>query len=138
MHYNYLIPSIMLLVQKEGFLNCLNDYEFYKYNNGGSYNKDASFIRDTSDGKAYKIAIDQLNIGFDKYKTEKTVINDYIIDENTVHVKLILSLFYDGVQIYNHKATNCSPLILTILNLPPNLRPMQGVGNKLLLIYLTN
>jgi len=136
-HYNYIIPSIMLLIQKDGFHNCCINYDdgFYKYNNGGSYNKESSFIRDTSDGKAYMIAMDQINTQFEKFKSNKTLINGYVIDENTVQVKLLLSLFYDGVQVYKSKVVSCSPLTITILNMPPNLRTMQGVG-KLLIFFV--
>ena len=129
-HYNYFIPSIVILIQNDGFHNCLNDYTFYNYNNGGSYNTESSFIRDTSDGKAYMIADDQMNTQFKNLKVQKAISNGFVIDANTVQVKLILSLFYDGVQVYKKKVVNCSPLTLTILNLPPNIRNMQGVGNN--------
>ena len=94
------------------------------------YNTESSFIRDTSDGKAYMIADDQMNTQFKNLKVQKAISNGFVIDANTVQVKLILSLFYDGVQVYKKKVVNCSPLTLTILNLPPNIRNMQGVGNN--------
>jgi hypothetical protein len=130
------------LIQKKGFLDCIQNYSFFKYNNGGSYkaHKDSngsSFIRDSSDGICYKKANRQMDDQFVLLKKYKKTLNDYVIDDNTVQVKLIFSLFYDGVQLYKTKAVSCSPLTLTLVNLPPNLRSMQGVGAYVLyFVYL--
>ena len=122
------------MIQKQGFIDCIKNYVYYEYNNGGSYTttRENDFIRDVSDGIAYRKANRQINEQFQLLVEDREVINDLIIDEHTIQIKLIFSLFYDGVQIYNNKSVSCLPLTLTILNLPPNLRSIQGVGTLLL------
>jgi hypothetical protein len=46
-----------------------------------------------------------------------------------------LSQFYDGVKIFDSKVADFWPLLIKILNLPPNLRNIIGIGSFLLSIF---
>jgi hypothetical protein len=132
--YNYIIPTMVTLIAKPGFLDCLN-YAYFGYNNGGSYRKNPSpngecYIKDVSDGIAFKIAQMEMNQQYQELKAGHTKINNYEINEQTIQVKLMFSLFYDGVQLFKSKVVGFSPLSLTVLNMPPNLRTRQGVGKR--------
>ena len=57
-------------------------------------------------------------------------IKKYPNDEGVVPVLLVISTFYDGAQIYKTKVSNFSPLMMTIMNLPPTYRKL-GTGSFL-------
>lgn len=75
--------------------------------------------------------MNEMIANFEQSKVEKSRINDVVIDNSTIHVPLLFSIFYDGVQLFKTKQSNYHPLFLTILNLPPSFRSIIGLGNKL-------
>ena len=55
--------------------------------------------------------------------------NNFGISEKTIHVPLLFSIFFDGVQLFKTRLNiPYSPLFLTILNLPPIFRSVIGLG----------
>lgn len=52
-----------------------------------------------------------------------------------IEVSLLISLFYDGIQLYRKKQVNYWPLLFTILNLPPALRTRVGAGMFMLTAF---
>ena len=76
---------------------------------------------------AYKEGMGQMKNDFEKLMNSKK--NDVYISNKTVHVPLLFSIFYDGIQCFTTKTNiSYSPLFLTILNLPPLLRSIIGLG----------
>jgi hypothetical protein len=51
---------------------------------------------------------------------------------NVVEISILLSWFYDGIQLFKKKSATFQPLLITILNLPPNIRHSIGIGTFLL------
>ena len=45
-----------------------------------------------------------------------------------VEVSLLLSIYYDGAQLFSRSTVAMWPLMLSILNLPPPLRKTRGIG----------
>jgi len=54
--------------------------------------------------------------------------------DNYQPLNLLLGEFYDGVQLFTHRITPFSPLLVSVLNLPPHLRGKLGIGTFLLSI----
>ena len=50
----------------------------------------------------------------------------------------MISQFYDGCAVYRSKVSSFHPLMITILNLPPNYRFKIGVGMFALTIFSLN
>jgi hypothetical protein len=50
-------------------------------------------------------------------------------------VNILLSLYYDGAQVFDTKSQNFWPLMISILNLPPPLRKTRGKGLFTISIY---
>jgi hypothetical protein len=45
-----------------------------------------------------------------------------------LEVSLVLIVYYDGVQLFKRRVVHFWPLLVSILNLPPNLRKLYGAG----------
>jgi hypothetical protein len=58
--------------------------------------------------------------------------NQLKYENKLIKVNLLISSFYDGVQVFHRKFSDFWPLMITILNLPPSLRNKIGVGMFLL------
>ena len=56
-------------------------------------------------------------------------------DMSVVEINILISVFYDGVQLFRKKVVNYWPLFFTILNLPPTVRTRVGAGMFLLTAY---
>ena len=50
------------------------------------------------------------------------------IKDSCKPLNLLFGINYDGVRIYAKKTSNFNPLLLFVLNLPPNLRSKKGIG----------
>ena len=72
------------------------------------------------------------------YNEMTEIFNNKYKNESNNKVKMInimISQFYDGCAIYRNKISSFHPLLLTILNLPPNYRFKLGVGMFNLTIF---
>jgi len=77
------------------------------------------------------VARKQLKLMKDNYEKN---IGDRIIDESYEELSLLLGQFYDGAQVFKRRVTTFWPLVVQILNLPPNLRGKLGIGTFILSI----
>ena len=111
-------------------LNCIT----YNYINSS---EDAQHFSDISHASEYQDALQSMEDMFELAKERKKEFNDnssddfeakLVVDERTIHIPLLFSMFYDGIQLYKSKVKSFSPLLLTILNLPPTLRKTMSFG----------
>jgi hypothetical protein len=113
--YRCILPIIVKLIVNKTFIQLIN-FKYYNYINGDTKNK---YICDIGDSVAYKEAMEEMKANFEQSKRNKLIIDDVPIDDSTIHVPLLFSIFYDGVQLFKTKSSSYHPLFLTILNLPP-------------------
>ena len=123
--YRCILPIIISLIVNPTFIQLIN-FKHYNYLNGDVVSND--YICDVGDSVAYKEAMNEMMAYFDQSKVEKSTINGVVIDSSTIHVPLLFSIFYDGVQLFKTKQYSYHPLFLTILNLPPIFRSIVGLG----------
>lgn len=118
-YYKPLIPLFLYLVGSQEFIDA---YKF-KYIKP-SYTSTAYEIMDVLDGKVGKQHLQEME-------------NDNIPlrGKYDLFINLLLSLFHDGVQVYNQVFKNCWPLLTTILNLPPSFRTRLGAGEFMSSIF---
>jgi hypothetical protein len=55
-------------------------------------------------------------------------INQEQYETKLIKINILISQFYDGIQIFHKKFKRFWPLMITILNLPPSIRNKIGVG----------
>ena len=80
--------------------------------------------------------MEEMKKQFNELKLKQSIVNNVIISDKTIHVPLLLSIFYDGVQMFSTKQNiPYSPLFLTILNLPPLIRSIIGLGKFFVLFF---
>jgi hypothetical protein len=112
--YNCLIPIILQLITQEGFLDALN-YGFYRYSNRkfntSESNNEWNFICDIKHSIAYSEAMQQIRSQYEQMKTASVISNNIVVDEETILVPLLFSVFYDGVQVFSTQVSDFSPLI---------------------------
>jgi hypothetical protein len=87
--------------------------------------------------------LQEMNVKFDQHvasegakirsihRSKRTrLINKVVLcnGEEMIPINLLLSINFDGIQIFKRRSTSLVPLLLTILNLPPFLRGIVGVG----------
>lgn len=110
--YLYDMLSIYRLLDEssDSFLNLIN---FKKRFPLGKYP-----FMDATEGMTFKIAMDEMNADFQSKNLASSVIP----------VLLVISIFYDGAQLYKSKVSDFSPLLMTIMNLPPTYRKL-GTGS---------
>lgn len=80
---------------------------------------------DVQHGATYKQHLVEMKQIYETWKSHDGPdgnLNDYI------NVNFLLSLFYDGIKVYEWKHSSFWPLIISILNLPPSYRSKFGVG----------
>jgi hypothetical protein len=81
-----------------------------------TYSGTDGFIRDITDGPAAKRHKDAMHAKFDEFKTKR-------VGQVVKEVSLLLSMHYDGGQLFKRKTTSAWPLMVSILiSLPPPLR----------------
>ena len=116
-YFRPLTCTLYRLLRKKGFLKSLA-YKIHKPSQSAKYQ-----YMDTSDGSVYKESMEEMEQVFRaKEAAEKWPPN------SRISVPIILSLFYDGAQIYQTKWSNFSPLLVGIQNLPPTHRSVIGIG----------
>ena len=77
---------------------------------------------DATEGMTFRVAMDEMNADFQSRNFAPSVIP----------VLLVISIFYDGAQLYKSKVSDFSPLLMTIINLPPTYRKL-GTGSFFIL-----
>ena len=82
---------------------------------------------DIKHGATYTKHMKECMERFEAWKLE-----DLEARHDVINVNLMLSLFYDGIKVYNWKHSTFMPLIISILNLPPTYRCKFGVGQFIL------
>jgi hypothetical protein len=121
--YKCILPTILKAILQPCFLKLIN-FKSYNYINGDNQNQ---YICDIINSLAYKEGMEQMKNDFEKLMNSKK--NDVYITNKTIHVPLLFSIFYDGIRCFTTKTNiSYSPLFLTILNLPPLLRSIIGLG----------
>jgi len=129
LQYRCIIPILVGLCMQKGFIDSLH-YNHYEYRNGD----EEKYITDMSNAQVYREAMNQLNDSFRvAVEQRKSFNNDnstFVVNERTVFVPILLSIFYDGVQLFKTKTKSLSPFLLTILNLPPSFRKQMCLGKS--------
>jgi hypothetical protein len=75
-------------------------------------------IMDATDGLTFKVAMQKM---IEDFKSRN-------LASSVIPVLLVISIFYDGAQLYKSKVSDFSPLLMTIMNLPPSYRKL-GSGS---------
>jgi hypothetical protein len=69
---------------------------------------------DIKESEIYLKNYEEMKIYFNKqYNT---------IENKPIMINILLSQFYDGCAVFRNKVSSFHPLVITILNLPPNYR----------------
>jgi hypothetical protein len=124
LNYLPIIPLLTEMIETTGFHLFLN-YEFIKHCD------EQSSIEDVMDSKAAKTAFLQMQENYLQADMAQCCRENNNRQECMFEhkpVNLVFSVFYDGVQLFKSKATHFSPLVLSILNFPPNIRNVLGIG----------
>jgi hypothetical protein len=122
MYYRSITSIITVLLSKPIFLRLLN----YKYQKPAD--KPIYSYMDIMDGENCTRHMEAMHRRFQR-KIDKGLDAEYI------EVSLLISIFYDGIQLFRKKQVNYWPLFFTILNLPPSLRTTVGAGMFLLTAF---
>jgi hypothetical protein len=96
-------------------------------NSNSEEEKDNYYYEDVSDGKNYNKHMEEMNKNFRIHQSKHT--------NSLIKINLLISQFYDGIQIYHKKYKSFWPLMITILNLPPSIRNKIGVGSFLITMF---
>jgi hypothetical protein len=121
MNYHPIIFIICELLENKEFVTALN-----------TCNEDSGkegLYCDVSDGAEYKKNMKQMSDKHDSYKCNKQ------IPEEAIKINLALSLQYDGAQVFHSTVSNFWPMLVSILNLPPNIRKTLGHGIFLISLF---
>ena len=92
-------------------------------------NKSPMETRDISDRIKYSANLEAMHQTYEEHCQSKD-------SHDVIEVSILLSWFYDGIQLFGKKTSTFQPLLLTILNLPPNIRHEIGLGTFLLAFCL--
>ncbi len=87
-----------------------------------------------SDTKYFRSDI-RTGSNFKKHYAEMCQKFDAKNDCSLIMVNLLISEFYDGIQLFKSKIQNFWPLMISILNLPLSMRIKSGVGTFLISLY---
>jgi hypothetical protein len=120
-NYHPIIFIICELLENKEFVTALN-----------TCNEDSGkeeFYSDVSDGKVFKKNMKEMSDKHDSY------IHNKKIPEEAIKINLALSLQYDGAQVFNYTVSNFWPMLISILNLPPNIRKTLGHGIFLISLF---
>ena len=103
--YKCILPIILKALLQPCFLKLIN-VKCYNYINGNDQNE---YICDIGNSIAYKEGMEEMKKQFNELKFKQSIVNNVIISDNTIHVPLLLSIFFDGVQMFS------TTKILTVL-----------------------
>jgi hypothetical protein len=114
LNYRSLCFLICDLLSTKEFLSALLNYQSVRHVNGQDYYADGFH-----DGNVSKKQIQEMHeIYSQKYQTSSSCIE----------VSLLLITYYDGVQLFKKMVKPFWPFLISIMNLPPNLRKLYGAG----------
>lgn len=113
LHYR----SVFLLI-----CQLLSTNEFETAINCQPLDSEAGLYFDIRDGSVFKRHIKEMERAYD------AEIKDRGGDAELIPINLLLTLNYDGIQLFKRRSQHFSPLIVGIQNLPPNLRTDAGAG----------
>lgn len=112
--YRPITAIIMELLTHADFQSVLH-YRFVRPSSKSKYQN-----MDVLDGANAKRNLAEMRNCYNQKRGKDDVPNDVI------EISLLVSLFYDGIQLYRKKVINYWPLFCTVLNLPPALRTKVG------------
>lgn len=123
--YRSITATIIELLHYPLFLQLLSYQYIRPSTNGTKYQ-----IMDILDGQNAKRHLASMNQRYNK------VFSD--VAEKPTKINILVSLFYDGIQLFRKKQENYWPLFCTILNLPPAVRTKIGAGMFMLTAFYGN
>ena len=126
--YRPIKALIINLMNYESFRKLI-DYEYFDMNLYFDRNQKHWDIKTST---VYKQNYNEMKKKFNDFNNSETDKNKYKM------INIMISQFYDGCAIYRNKISSFHPLIITILNLPPNYRYKMGVGMFTLSIFSSN
>lgn len=117
--YKPIIPLFIQLIRTKGFIDAL----YY-------INKDtqAELLTDVNDGCVMKVHMHEMDLNVRRYANNNK-------DKQFTNVPILLSLFYDGVQVFSTVTSNFWPMVISILNLPPTFRSTVGAGMFMIALF---
>lgn len=121
--YRSLVLLLCELLSTEGFMTAIDCQSTHKAYTEGAY-------VDILDGKVAKRHLEEMKARFDNYPN--------LEDNNYIHLPILLSFSYDGVQLFKRRHQHYWPMLISILNLPPPLRKLIGVGLFTLSMLVTS
>jgi len=115
-------------------INLMNYESFRKLINYEYFNMNLYFDRnqkhwDIKTSTVYKQNYNEMQNKFNDFNKNEIDKTKYKM------INIMISQFYDGCAVYRNKISSFHPLIITILNLPPNYRYKMGVGMFTLSIF---
>lgn len=127
--YRSLTTLFIELIKQPGFIFATQyrNKDSFKRKEDGTANK----MRDEMDTPSYDRAMETMN----QYKELFFQTNPHYSEIEYIYVPIIISIFYDGVQLFKSKYYNFKPLIVWINNLPPSQRVKFSVGTFLLSLF---
>jgi len=116
-YYKSILMTIVKLLSifAEGFIEAINCAVYHPPN--------CKYVDGTS-GSTFKNAMREMKINFENRFGEAIRNKERMI----ISICLVLSFFYDGIQLYKSKVCKFSPALLTIMNLPDSFRNRLGIG----------
>jgi len=120
-NYRCFVPVVARLLHFDSFMNALN-----------FHNEDIckDYYTDVTDGINAAGAIKDMKVVYDKYVKD---LDDG--EQIPIHVGLVLSFNWDGMQQFKTKSSVFWPTFLSIENLPPTFRKAIGAGTFLSSIF---
>lgn len=117
--YKPIIPLFIQLIRTKGFIDALY-----------FINKDtqAELLTDVNDGCVMKVHMQEMDLNVRRFYNNNK-------DKQFTNVPILLSLFYDGVQVFSTVTSNFWPMVISILNLPPTFRSTVGAGMFMIALF---
>jgi len=128
--YRPILPLIINLINTDMFLKFIN----YEAETLAGYDK----YSDVQQGSNFKKNYREMEKIYNNFCTDRSKQFNQSINEikkEITMVNILISQFYDGMQVYKKKVSSFWPLVITILNLPPNCRMKLGMGMFLVSIF---
>jgi hypothetical protein len=129
LYYRPIIPLICELLEFPDFVRALN-YKYFKTPPPpppDGADEDEFCYEDVSDGRNFKKHMNEMDENFIK--------NEEKYESTLIKINLLISQFYDGIQVFHKRYKSFWPLMITILNLPPSIRNKIGVGMFLITMF---
>jgi hypothetical protein len=114
--YRPILSLVHDLLKYESFISAIN-YECNDYRN--------YYISDVSTGQNYQKNLIEM----------KHIYNSKNYSSEVVMINLLISEFYDGIQLFKTRIQNFWPLMISILNLPLSMRVKCGVGTFIISLF---